>query len=154
MKLSTNLTVAYSQIYLEDYSCASRFHEGLWKDEELSSMLCVGGNFIVIGTVRSMEVPFYIEILEGKPQIDLNSWDHVNECSIEISSGLAISGDFDDEGEMLKINLQKRIYGIFVCYKGLGTISWDGIEGDDSYHAFIWPTDYSISKQILKRWKR
>lgn len=154
MKLSSNLSVGYSQIYLEDYSCGFHFHGEVWNDEERSSMLCVRKNFMIIGTVRSIQVPFYIEVLREQPKIDLKPWDHVNECSIEISSGLQISGDFDTEGEMLRIDLKKGIYGAIVCYKDLGTISWDGIEGDDSYRVFMWPTEESISKRVLKQWTK
>lgn len=154
MKLSSNLSVGYSQIYLEDYSCGFHFHEEAWNDEEYSSMLCVGEKFMIIGTVRSIQVPFFIEVLGDKPQLDFKSWDHVNECSIEISSGLLVSGDFDTEGEMLKIDLAKGVYQAFVCYKGLGTISWDGLEGDDSYHVFLWPASTHIAKRVLKQWKQ
>lgn len=115
-------------------------------------MLCVGKSFIIIGTVTSIKVPFFITILSEKPPIELKLWDHVNECSMEISSGLLVSGDFDDEEVMLRINLEKGTYGIFVCYKGLGTISWNGIEGNDSYHVFMWPTEEDINKRVLKRW--
>lgn len=154
MKLSSNLSVGYSQIYLEDYLCGFHFHEEVWNDEEYSSMLCVGERFMILGTDRSIQVPFFIEILGQKPQLDLNHWDHVNECSIEISSGLLVSGDFDTEGEMLRINLSKGIYQVFICYKGLGTISWDGVEGDDSYHVFMWQASTHIPKRVLKQWKR
>jgi hypothetical protein len=154
MKLRTDLTVAYSQIYAEDYSCTFHAHEVSWNDEEFRSMLCVGEKFMILGTAQSIHALFDIEILKGKPQIDLTSWDHVNECSIEIGSGLLVSGDCDAEGEMLKIDLPKGIYHAFVCYKGLGTISLNGLEGHDSYHVFMWPSLTHIPMRILKQWTK
>ena len=65
-----------------------------------------------------------------------------------------ISGDFDTESEMLRISLDKGVYGVFVCYKGLNTISQDGLAGDDSYHVFLWPTAEHIPKQVVKTWRR
>lgn len=153
MKFNSNLSVAYSQIYIEDYSCGFHVHDKTWNDEEMSSMLCVGRNFIIIGTVRSIQVPFFIEILEFEPQLDLNQWDHVNECTIQIGLGVLVSGDFDTEGEMLKIDLTQGIYEVRVCYRGLGTISWDGLEGEDSYHVYMWPASNLIPKSVLKQWK-
>ena len=81
--LSSNLSVGYSKICLEDYSCRFHTHERMWNDEEMSSMLCVGKNFIIIGTVQRIQSPFSIEVLRDKPELDLKSWDHVNECSIK-----------------------------------------------------------------------
>jgi len=153
MKLSSNLSVGYSQIYLEDYSCEFHVHEGTWNDEEMSSMLCVGKNFMIIGTVQRIQAPFSIEVLGDKPQLDLNAWDHINECSIEVNSGLLVSGDFDTEGEMLNVDLEKSIYQTFVCYSGLGIISRDELDGAESYHVFIWPALNHIPKRVLKQWK-
>jgi hypothetical protein len=30
-------------------------------------------------------------------------------------------------------------YGALIGYKGLGTLSEDGLHGDDSYYIFLWP---------------
>lgn len=152
MKLSSNLSVGYSQIYLEDYSCCFHFHEVAWNGEEMTSMLCVGKNFMIIGTNQRIQSPFSIEILRGKPQLDLESWDHVNECSIEIRSGLLVSGDFDTEGEMLRVDLENGIYHAFVCYAGLGVVSKDELDGEESYHVFLWPASTHIPKRVLKQW--
>lgn len=153
MKLSSNLSVGYSQIYLEDYSCDFHFHGEAWNDEEYGSMLCVGKNFMIIGTIQRIQSPFSIEVLSDRPQLDLKSWDHVNECSIEISSGLLVSGDFDTEGEMLRVDLENGIYHAFVCYAGLGVISRDELDGEESYHVLLWPASSHIPKRVLKQWR-
>ena len=154
MTSNSTLSVTYSQIYIEDYTCSFHFHSHAWHDEEVESMLCVGRNFLILGTVSSIQVPFFFSVLKNEPEIDLSDWDHINKCSIEIESGLLISGDFDTESEMLRISLDKGVYGVFVCYKGLNTISQDGLAGDDSYHVFLWPTAEHIPKQVVKTWRR
>lgn len=153
MKLTTSLSVGYSQIYVEDYSYEFHAHAEPWNDEEMSSMLCVRENFMIIGTIQRIQSPFSIEVLPDKPELDLKVWDHVNECSIEISTGLLISGDFDIEGEMLRVDLENGIYQAFVCYAGLGVIGRDELDGEESYHVLLWPAPTHIQKRVLKQWR-
>src|ERR1700741_2543451 len=106
MKFNTNLTVAYSQISLEDLSTLSEFKSVDWNSEELNSMLCVNPNFIVIGTATSIRASFYLDVLDAEPNLDLKVWDHVNLCSINLISGLYVTGAFDTEGETLEIPME------------------------------------------------
>lgn len=153
MKLNTNLSVGYSQIYVEEYCCDFHAHAEAWNDEEMSSMLCVGKSFMIIGTVQRIQAPFSIEILRDKPPLNLDEWNHVNECSIEVESGLLVSGDFDTEGEMIRIDLEKGIYQAFVCYAGLGVVSRDELDGEESYHVLLWPASTHVPKRVLKQWR-
>jgi hypothetical protein len=148
----TNLTVAYSQIYVEDRPLGSHSPEGLWNEEELASMLCVADGLFIIGTATSYEARIYIKIQRDEPAIDIKDWDHINKCSIAITSGIVVSGDFDTEGEMLGIDLPAGLYGVYICYKGLGTISGDKLDGDDSYHVWMWPVSDHIRKTVMKQW--
>ena len=154
MKFNTNLTVAYSQISLEDLSTLSEFKSVDWNSEELNSMLCVNPNFIVIGTATSIRASFYLDVLDAEPNLDLKVWDHVNLCSINLISGLYVTGAFDTEGETLEIPMEPGIYAALICYRGLDTISPDGLSGDDSYHVFMWPVKAMIPKKVLKQWLR
>lgn len=41
-------------------------------------------------------------------------------------------------------------YGVRVYYEGFRTISENGLEGDDAYHAVLWPAPPS-EPRVLKR---
>jgi hypothetical protein len=153
MKWKTTLTVAYSQIYLEDIASEFQGYQPNWSKDELLQMVCVGPTSLVIGTAKSTVAPFFLETFEDEPKLLHNEWDHLIKCCIKIESGILVSGDFDSEREMLRVPLLKGVYAIIVGFRGLGTIAEDGLSGDDSYHAFIWPTDRSLGLQVLKKWE-
>ncbi|MCD9017913.1 hypothetical protein [Parachryseolinea silvisoli] len=149
----SNLTVAYSQIYVGDRAFGFYYPEVLWNEEELASMLCVAEGLFVIGTARSYEAKICVKIQSDEPEIDMRDWDHINACSIAIRSGIVVSGDFDLEGETLNIDLPSGLYGVYICYKSLGTISSDKLDGDDSYHVWMWPISDRIQKTVIKQWR-
>ena len=51
----------------------------------MERLLAVAPGTIGVGTVRNVTVPVVVEITDVKPDDDLNDWDQVTECSIEIT---------------------------------------------------------------------
>jgi hypothetical protein len=122
----------------------------LWGDDDLKNMILVGNDYAIISTSSSISVPVFIEYSEVRPVLDFEIWDHVNLFSMHVSGNLVVSGDFNDENEVLDIQLPDGSYGFYVCYSGLGSIANDGLNGNDSYHVFIWPILSLFSNQVLK----
>jgi hypothetical protein len=143
----------YFQIYIEDKSSVGQYEVG-WSDEEIESMIYVGEGAIVLSTARNMKVPFSIELIENKPILDYQSWDHIVECSISSKEGvLYISGTTDYMEDVFKFSLPKGLYNAYVLYAGLSTINEDGLEGEDSYSLILWQTEEFIPRRVLKQWK-
>jgi hypothetical protein len=152
MRFEKNFNVAYSQIYIVDGMMDSLYNGYSWTEEDFNSMLCVQDRFVIMGIATSLTVPFYANILNEPPQVTFDLYSHIVECSIEATTGIRIFGDFDEEEYNLAISLNPGVYGLLACYKDLDSISFDGLEGNDSYHVFLGPSERHITKKVLKQW--
>ena len=98
-----------------------------------------------------MTVPVVVEVHDSEPSHDLAEWDHVTECSIDVPSGrLAILGCTDYLPDAARIQIPAGCYRVRVLHGGLGTLSEDGLEGDDHYKVVLWrgsPQDVTVVKQ-------
>jgi hypothetical protein len=93
-----------------------------------------------VGTVRNMEVPVTLEVLSSEPPVDLQSWEHIVECSlVASSSSLVIAGCTDYFPEAARIPIEPGTYRVRACFAGLDSLSEDALEGDDRYHLQLWP---------------
>jgi hypothetical protein len=118
----------------------------------MGRMLIVTPGNIFVGTVRNMTVPVDVEIHEAEPVDNLDSWDHVNECSIEIKSGrIAIAGCTDYYPDAPRITISPGIYRARIYYGDLEALSDDGLEGDDHYQVILWPSVFK-PPIVLKQW--
>ncbi len=105
---------------------------------------------IVVGTVRDFDVPIIVYIERAEPLVNLDAWDQVIECSINISSGQLCIGEQFDEGNTHIFYVEPGIWQMRVLYGGLFTLSEDGIEGDDKYEIHFWPIDKVESLKLIK----
>jgi hypothetical protein len=148
MEYNFKLFADYFQLVLEDDTDIIRDSSNLWNDNHLDLLLVVREGEILIGTFRNMTVPLKVLILESRPEIDLTSWDKINECSISIRSGrLLVMGGTDNSNEAAAIKVQPGIYRVMIHYAGEDTISEDGLKGEDYYVAKLWP-DKEIRETI------
>ena len=65
--------------------------EHIWDDKRTVEIgLALGKGIIAVGTERNFTVPFTLEIHDSKPDDNISAWDRVNECSIEVPSGMLV----------------------------------------------------------------
>jgi hypothetical protein len=140
----------YFQFYLQDESAEGDLSSS-WTDETVAQLLALAPGTIGVGTVRDMEVPVDLELRDDSPSDDLNVWDHVNECSIEVPSGrIVVAGCTDYFPDATRVEVRPGTYRARICYGGLDTLSEDGLEGDDHYKIVLWPSpaeDMRVLKQ-------
>ena len=79
MLSSFTLFADYFQFYLQDEPVDGNLSDA-WTEEAVARLLAVGPGVVGIGTVRNMDVPVSVEVLDGEESVDLASWDHVVEC--------------------------------------------------------------------------
>jgi hypothetical protein len=80
-----------------------------------------------------------VRICEARPDIADADFERINECAIQIDTGrLVIAGCTDYFPDAARIDLAPGTYNALIGYKGLDTLSEDGLDGDDSYHIFLW----------------
>lgn len=131
----------YFQFYLQDDDIRYGDLSNAWDEAAVEKMLALGPHTIGVGTVRNMTVPVTVVIVETMPDVAGSGFQRVNRCDINIATGcLVIAGCTDNWLECPRIELEPGVYDALVGYKGLDTLSDDGLEGNDSYHVFLWPT--------------
>lgn len=149
--IELTLFADYFQFYLQDESA----QEGLadsWTDEATNRLLAVASGSIGVGTVRNMDVPVTIEVLEVEPALDAEKWDHITQCSIDVPTGkLVIAGCTDYFPEATRIDVSPGTYAARISYGALDTLSEDRLDGADHYRVQLWPGSSALPMVVKQR---
>lgn len=146
-----SLFADYFQFYLQDETVDGNLADS-WTQEAVDRLLAVTPGTVGVGTVRNMEVPVVVELHDLEPSRDLDRWDHVVECSLNIPSGrIVIAGCTDFFPDAARIEVKPGSYRARVLYRGLDTLSEDGLDGNDQYVVVLWPGP-PCDVIVLKQW--
>jgi hypothetical protein len=124
-----------------------------WADQALTNRVVVFENVVHITTARNMSVPVLIELVGTLPPVntaDLETWDHVIECSVGIPSGSMVLWSNHYWPEAPRIKVSPGTYQLRICHGGLDTLSDDGLIGSDVYLILMAPGP-AIDLKILKQ---
>jgi hypothetical protein len=140
----------YFQFYLQDESADGNLSES-WNEEAVTRLLAVAPGTVGVGTVRNMDVPVSIEVLDSAPPLELEQSDHVVECTILVQgSRIVVAGCTDYFPDAARIEVAPGTYRVRVGYEGLASISEDGLSGNDSYKLQLWQAA-AIEPRVLKQ---
>jgi hypothetical protein len=124
------------QFYLQDDDFSFGEQPQDWNEQAVDRMLVTGAYLIGVDTARNITVPVIVRIRGARPDIAGASFERVNECAIQIDTGRLVIADCTDYfPNAAGIELAHRTYNALIGYKGLGTLSEDGL---DSYYIFLW----------------
>ena len=147
---SYRLFADYFQFYLQDESANGDLSDA-WDPEAMANCVALAPGTVGIGTVRNMDVPVTVEVSATEPSLNLDSWDHVVECDIEVPSGkVVVAGCTDYFPDAARISLEPGQYRARVSFGGLSSLSADGLQGDDHYRVELWK-GAPAGLQVLKR---
>jgi hypothetical protein len=127
----------YHQFYVWDAGVEPMAPED-YTDEDLTRMVKVAPNVVVIQPVRNMTVPVRVELHETDPGCDVSAWDHVVECSLELPTGQLQVHECTG-GAKLDMQVAAGAYRVRALFVGLDSLSPTGLEGDDHYVVVLWP---------------
>ena len=140
----------YHQFYIQDENADGDLSDA-WTDEAVERLLAVAPGTVGIGTVRNVDVPVTIAVLEREPTLDTDKFDQVVECSIVLKSGvIVVAGSTDYFPDAARIKIPSGPYRVRAGFKGLESVSADGLEGKDQYHLQLWPAPMG-TVDILKQ---
>lgn len=129
----------YHQFYLQDEAASGDLSQA-WSPEAVEQMLAVADGVVGIGTLRNMDVGVTLEILAEPPSADTTGFDHVVEGSLDARSGtLVVAGCTDYFPDAARFALASGSYRVRLSISGAGTLSEDGIDGEDHYLVQLWP---------------
>ena len=134
-----SLFADYFQFYLQDEAASGDLSDS-WSQEAVDRLLALAPGTIGVGTVRNMDVPVMLQLLAAAPPLDLDAWDHVNECSIDVPSGrLVVAGCTDYFPDAFRLAVAPGSYRARISYGDLDDLSEDGLDGNDCYRVQLWP---------------
>lgn len=152
--LTFQIFADYYQFYLQDEPVQGNLGDS-WTEEAVERLLAIAPGTVGIGTVRNMDVPVVVEIADERPDDDVADWDQVNECSLDVASGrIVIAGCTDYFPDAARILVPPGSYRVRAYYRGLESLSDDGLEGDDHYRLVLWPAPPGPVDVIKQRKKR
>lgn len=141
----------YHQFYIQDESVDGNLSDA-WTDDAVVRLLAVAPGTLGIGTVRNVDVPVIISILEQEPVFDPEEFDQVVECSVAVESGsIVAAGCTDYFPDAMRIKIPSGPYRVRASFQALDSVSADGLEGNDRYHLQLWPSPMGPVEILKKR---
>ncbi|MFT5700883.1 MAG: hypothetical protein ACI8ZB_003768 [Desulforhopalus sp.] len=130
----------YFQFYIQDDDIKYGDLSDSWTSEAIDNLIAIGNHVVGIGTVRNSNVPVSISISSLEPTLNSEEWDRINKATITCNTGrLVIAGCTDYFPDAVRFDMEPGTYNIIIGYKNLNKISDDKLNGDDSYHLYIYP---------------
>jgi hypothetical protein len=151
--------LAYAELdVFADYNCfmvqdeTARFEpDRAWTKALITDMIAAREGVIGVGTARRMTVPVILDVRSEAPDDNFDGWDHVTEAGLHVESGKVIVSMLDYGDAIPRTDVPTGDYTARVYASGFGTISSDGIHGDDLYHVVLWPGEVR-EPQVLARY--
>lgn len=138
----------YHQVYLVD-ALGNWNLPTNWTDASVKAGILTAKAALIFGTARNMTVPVRVLLHAAEPVVDLQKADHVVIGDLETTGAAAIAGLTSDTPTRFAVpagNLRVKIVST-----GLGTLSADGLDGDDRYAVHLWPGPPG-GEQVLRQW--
>lgn len=142
----------YFQFVLMDETSDDDFSE-IWSKAALVRMLAVGDKALCPGTLRNIDVDVQINIVEQKPVIAHNDFDHIAEASINIPSGkLVVMGCSGYLPDAPRIDVVPGVYEALFAVSGINTITDEAESAEDKYTVYLWPGQQR-EPELIKHWE-
>lgn len=152
-EVNLTLFADYFQFYIQDENAVGDLSDK-WTDEAVNFHLATTDGAVGIGTVRNMNVPVSLKIVNSEPQFlvdNAHAIGQINECDLEVSSGkIVVAGYTDYFPDAKRIELANGIYRLRIYYGNLDKISEDGLDGEDFYEIHLWKTHKKESIKIIR----
>lgn len=141
----------YFQFYVADAAYQTYTGE-IWDRATTERMLALGPDLIAVATARNMDVPVELQVLQSAPDSDIDLWEQVIDCGLQVASGaIIVFGCTEDPEIAERIAIPPGDYAARVSYAGLKTLSDDGLDGDDRYRVQLWPGAISPAAVVRAR---
>lgn len=145
-----DLFADYFQFYLQDEAADGNLGES-WTMEAVERLLALAPGTVGVGTVRNTNVPVAVEVHDAEPGSDIDSWDHVTECSFKVPTGrIVIAGCTDYFPDAARIEVKPGTYRARISYGALRTLSKNGLDGSDHYRVQLWQAT-EIEPRVVKQ---
>ncbi|NJL02496.1 MAG: hypothetical protein HC910_18790 [Spirulinaceae cyanobacterium SM2_1_0] len=140
----------YNQFYIWDPDLPDVMAPEDYTDQDVSNRVKVCSGVVVVQPVRNMTVPVEIQIYDADPEFHFNEWQHIVEAPLQLTKG-RIEIHECTGGSLASLPAPSLNCMVRALFKGLDTLSENGLEGKDFYRVQIFPSDI-IELRIIKQW--
>lgn len=145
------LMADYFQIVLADVAYDPRTPERI-TDRDVRDRLLLAPGILVLMTARNMPVPLRVELHRSEPGPFIEAADHIVMGGLGTSGQIGIAGLTDDWSGAARASVPPGDLRAMVVSRGLGTLSEDGLDGQDRYEVHLWPGRIE-DVRVLKQWR-
>lgn len=149
LRQSLEVSVDYRQFYVWDVACGRRAPEE-YSDSDVKNMVKVAVGLVVVQPARNGTVPVNLAVQDLDPGFEHGEWDHVVETGLEASTGKMEVHECMG-GPVVSFDVRPGAYRVRVLFSGIGTLSSDGMRGDDRYEIVLWPGN-ATGLSVVKWW--
>ena len=111
-----------------------------WTQETVEAMFVQGDGYVAVGTARNTTVPVTISVEDSKPATPPDGADRTAAGRLSVPAGeLVVTGVTDNGASGGRIAIPPGDYEVTVFFRGLDSVSEDGLSGDDRYEVVLWP---------------
>ena len=139
----------YHQFYLWDGGTSPQAPE-LWSDSDVLNRAKVAEHVFVVCPLRNTVVPVRVSLHNAELAVDLNLYDHVVQASVALPTGQLQVHECTG-GVVLAWTVKPGTYRVLALFSGLGTLTANGLDGEDTYHLVLWPGS-AVPLKVLKQW--
>jgi hypothetical protein len=140
----------YHQFYVWDSETSGRHAPEEWTDQDIEDRAKFAAGVVVICPVRNMNVSVEVGIWDSEPQAIFDQWQHAVEAPLTTTGRIEID---ECTGEsQAGFDVPPGDYKVRALYRGLDTLSEDGLEGNDFYEIQIWKSPCT-SLRVIRRWE-
>jgi hypothetical protein len=140
----------YNQFYVLDPGKSGSQAPEHWSDRDVANRAMIAPGVVVICPIRNMEVPVEVGIWDSEPQVIFAAWQHVIEAPLD--TGGLIEIHECTGGSKACFRVERGEYTVRALYRGLDTLSEDGLQGEDFYEIQIWKSPCT-SLRVISRWE-
>jgi len=140
----------YHQFYVWDPDGGRQQAPEHWSDQDVADRAKAVPGVVVICPIRNMTVAVEVGIWDSEPQVVFNAWQHAIEAPLNTSGRIEIHECTG--GPQACFTAEPGDYTVRALYRGLDTLSEDGLEGKDFYEIQIWKSRCA-SLRVIRRWE-
>lgn len=132
------LMAEYHQFYVSDAASLTTLPTQ-WTEQDVERRILAGEHGVIISTARNMPVAVRVELHAHQPALDPARVDHAVTASFRSTGSITIAGLLDYAPAAATASVPPGTLCAMAVSTGLGTISMDGLEGQDRYTVHLWP---------------
>lgn len=140
----------YHQFYVWDPQMSQQQAPEDWSDQDIANRAKAAPGVVVICPVRELKVPVEVSFWDSEPQVIFDAWQHVIEAPLATAGRIEIHECTGDSHACFTV--EPGDYTVRGLYRGLDTLSEDGLEGSDFYEIQIWRSPCATLR-VVRQWK-